>query len=101
MEENLTERENLALKRAEERVRDTEVRRKLDDIELDIVWGKIAKRYFSKSVSWLYNKLNGIDGNGGEGGFTPEELEQLRGALYDLSARIRKAADNLQPTSQN
>ena len=93
MEENLTEREKLALEKARKRVRDTEVRRKLDDIELDIVWGKIAKRYFS--VSWLYNKLSGIDGNGGEGGFTSEELEQLRGALFDLSDRIRKAAEKL------
>ena len=95
MEENLTEREKLALEKARKRVRDTEVRRKLDDIELDIVWGKIAKRYFSKSVSWLYNKLSCIDGNGGEGGFTSEELEQLRGALFDLSDRIRKAAEKL------
>ena len=39
--------------------------------------------------------INGIDGNGGVGGFTPEEAEQFRGALYDVAERIRRVADNL------
>jgi hypothetical protein len=43
----------------------------------------------------LYHKLNGIDGNGGKGGFTEEESQQLKGALCDLSERIRRAADQL------
>lgn len=59
------------------------------------VLGRLSRRYFGKSVSWFYNKLNGIDGNGGEGGFTHEELQQLKGALCDLADRIRRAADNL------
>ena len=83
------------MKKVREHVRDTEVRRKLSDISTDIVLGKIARRYFGKSVSWFYNKMNGIDGNGGEGGFTPEELQQLKGALCDLADRIRRAADTL------
>ena len=37
--------------------------------------------------------MDGIDGNGGKGGFTPAEAEQLRGALIDLSNRIRHVAD--------
>lgn len=36
-----------------------------NDILLDVTWAKIAKRYFGKSPSWMYNKLNGTDGNGG------------------------------------
>ena len=39
--------------------------------------------------------MYGIDGNGGIGGFTPEEAEQLKGALIDLSNRIRHAANNI------
>lgn len=39
--------------------------------------------------------MYGIDGNGGIGGFTPEEAEQLRGALVDLSDRIRRAGYNI------
>lgn len=63
------------------------------DIALDISWAKLAKRYFDRSPSWIYHKIDGIDGNGGEGGFTEEEKEQFRGALYDLAERIRKTAD--------
>lgn len=65
----------------------------------------IAEHYFGKSVAWLsqrlngtlvrawlYNKLNGIDDNGG---FTEKEKELLRGALFDLSERIRRAAETI------
>ncbi|MCL1936768.1 MAG: DUF5053 domain-containing protein [Candidatus Azobacteroides sp.] len=74
----------------------TSVSALLQDIRVDITWSKIARRYFNKSASWLYNKMNGIDGNGGEGDFTCSERLQLKNALYDLSERIRKAADNLE-----
>ena len=58
-------------------------------------WREVANTYFDRSASWLYHKLDGIDGNGGVGGFTDKEKEQLRGALVDLSDRIRRAADNI------
>ena len=75
--------------------KDSKVRQKLNDIDLNISWGRLARDYFDKSASWFYNKLNGIDGNGGEGGFTPAELQQLKCALCDLAERIRHAADSL------
>lgn len=73
----------------------TQAKEKLKDILLNINIAKLAKQYFNRSSGWLYHKLDGIDGNGGTNDFSPEELEQLRGALYDLSDRIRKAADTL------
>lgn len=66
-----------------------------NDILLDVTWAKIAKRYFSKSPSWMYNKLNGTDGNGGVGGFTGAGTGQLKEALPDLSTRIRAVAERL------
>lgn len=63
----------------------------LDELE----WSPIAKRYFKKSPSWIYNKLKCRDGNGGIGGFTDEEAMQLRGALCDIADRIRQAADRI------
>ena len=39
--------------------------------------------------------MYGIDGNGGVGGFTEQEAGQLKGALIDLSERIRRAAENI------
>ena len=73
----------------------TTMKTKLSDILLSITWRDIARRYFGKSSSWLYHKMDGIDGNGGQGGFNEEEAEQMRGALIDLSNRIRRAAENL------
>ena len=60
-----------------------------------ISWREFANTYFQRSSSWFYHKLDGIDGNGGEGGFTPQEAEQMRGALIDLSNRIRRAAESI------
>ena len=69
-------------------------KQQLADIALDVTWSKIAKRYFGKSASRIYNKWNETDGNGNVGGFTDEEKELFRGALYDLSDRIRRTADD-------
>ena len=78
------------------KLRDMEtMKMKLNDILLSITWRDIAHRYFGKSSSWLYHKMDGIDGNGGKGEFSPEEARQLQAALYDLSDRIRAAADRI------
>ena len=75
--------------------KDNTVKQRLQDILLSVSWRDIANTYFDRSASWLYHKLDGIDGNGGVGGFTDKEKEQLRGALIDLSDRLRRAADNI------
>lgn len=72
------------------------MKEQLQDIYLDISWRELSRNYFDKSVSWLYNKLNGRDGNGGRGDFSHEEALQLKGALIDLSDRIRRCADTIQ-----
>lgn len=71
----------------------SDMKKRLSDINLSVSWMDFANRYFHKSSSWFYHKMDGIDGNGGRGGFTPEETEQLRGSLFDLSNRIRRAAE--------
>ena len=68
----------------------------LSDLLISISWADLANRYFNRSRSWLYHKLDGIDGNKKPTAFTDEEREQLRGALIDLSDRIRRAADSIQ-----
>ena len=44
-----------------------DVKSKMSDILVAISWREIARTYFGKSSSWLYHKLDGIDGNGGIG----------------------------------
>lgn len=73
----------------------SDVKQKLSDIVMKITWREIAHDYFGKSSSWLYHKLDGIDGNGGRGGFTKDELNTLKYALTDLSTKIKAAAERL------
>lgn len=74
---------------------DTQVKNSLREIYLYITWGKFSNTYFNRSSSWLYNKFNGTDGNGGQGGFTEAEKEQFKTSLLDFSEKIRRIAENL------
>lgn len=74
--------------------RDT-MKARLQDILLAISWSDLSKTYFGKSNSWLYHKLDGMDGNKKPTEFSIEEMYILKGALVDLSERIRRAADNI------
>lgn len=71
------------------------MRQKLSDLLVAISWADLSRTYFGKSNSWLYHKMDGRDGNGKPTSFTPEEAQILKGALVDLSERIRKAADSI------
>ena len=59
----------------------TDMKKKLSDVLMAISWREFANTYFQRSSSWFYHKMDGIDGNGGQGGFNEEEAEQMRGAL--------------------
>jgi hypothetical protein len=76
----------------------TDMKQRVSDIYLAVSWREIKRDYFKngKSMSWFQHKMSGIDGNGGTGGFTQDEAEQLRNALFDLSDRIRRAANNIE-----
>ena len=71
------------------------IKQRLADILMVISWREIARQYFGKSSSWLYHKLDGINGNGGKGGFTDEERQKLKDSLLDLSSRIKQAAEEI------
>lgn len=72
-----------------------DMKQRVKDILLSVSWREFSNTYFERSSSWFYHKMDGIDGNGGKGGFTEQEVEQMRGALIDLSNRIRHAAENI------
>lgn len=71
------------------------MKQKMADLLVAISWADLSRTYFGKSNSWLYHKMNGIDGNGKPTEFTFEEQAQLKGALFDLSDRIRRAAEQI------
>lgn len=68
---------------------------RLSDILVAVSWREIARTYFGKSSSWLYHKLDGIKGDGSDGGFSVQETQQLKSALNDLASRITDAASKL------
>lgn len=73
----------------------TDMKKRISDVQMAISWRDFANTYFQRSSSWFYHKMDGIDGNGGKGGFNEEEAEQFRNALFDLSSRIRRVAENI------
>ena len=68
------------------------MKKQLADLLVAISWADLARTYFGKSSSWLYHKMDGVDGNGKPTSFT---TEILKGSLVDLSERIRRAADSI------
>lgn len=58
-------------------------------------WGNISKDYFGYSRGWIYQRLNGYDGNGKPAEFTPAQTETLREALRDIAAKLEAVADSL------
>lgn len=73
------------------------MKEQVNDILVEVSWGRISTDYFGKSRSWLSKKMNGKDFNGGKTNeFTSEEKELLRKALLDLSNRISRVAMNIE-----
>lgn len=68
---------------------------KLKEIMLYVKWGNISKDYFGFSRGWIYQRLNGYDGNGNECKFTDSQKETLKEALRDLAHKLNETADNL------
>ena len=80
------------LKNLEERVKNLHakvfVKKQLEEITEIISLKYIAKKYFGKTSSWLYNKINGAIVNGKPVYFTHDEILTLNGALQDISRKI-------------
>ena len=54
--------------------------------------GYIAKTYFGRSSTWLYQRLNGNVVNGKIAHFTCEEIKTFKAALADLGTKLSTAA---------
>lgn len=67
----------------------------LKDVVLYIKWGNISKDYFGFTRSWIYQRLNGYDGNGNPCGFTDSQKDTLRHALRDIARKLNETADKL------
>jgi hypothetical protein len=48
----------------------------------------VARRYFGKSRTWLYQRMNGNKVNGKTAFFTRAEREKLEDALHDIGKQL-------------
>lgn len=67
----------------------------IGDLVFYVKFGKISKEYFGYSSSWLYQRINGYDGNGNPCELTDEQRETFREALHSLARKIDSVADGL------
>lgn len=63
------------------------VKNQLGNVLMLISWREFARRYFGKSSSWLYHKLDGITE------FTETERLQMKSYLRYMAEELNKAAD--------
>lgn len=73
----------------EEEIND--VRQSLGDIPQILNMSYIAKHYFGKSRTWLYQRINGNKVNGKPVFFTIAERKQLQEALHDIGKKLSEA----------
>ena len=73
----------------------SEITNKLKGIITLLKWGNISKDYFGFSRGWIYQRLNGYDGNGNPCEFTDAQKETLRTALRDIACKLNAVADEI------
>lgn len=64
------------------------LRKQLGNLPEIINLSSVARRYFGKSRTWLYQRINGNKVNGKTAYFTRAELRQLQEALQDISKQL-------------
>ncbi|GHV29922.1 hypothetical protein FACS1894177_01630 [Bacteroidia bacterium] len=68
------------------------VREQLKEISEIVSISYIAKKYFNKNRSWIYQKINGNLKNGKPAKFSPSEISTFNFALQDVSKKIGSIA---------
>ena len=64
------------------------IRELLSDVPSILCMSYIAKHYFGKSRTWLYQRMNGNLVNGKPAFFTVSERKQLQDALHDIGQKL-------------
>lgn len=74
---------------------DINMKEKLAEIQDVISLSYIAKHYFNKDKSWLYQRINGTVVNGKPAAFTDQELALFSDALRDIGSKISGASNSI------
>lgn len=65
------------------------MRQVLKPILLIVSWRQFARKYFNRSASWLYHKIDGVDP------ITDGERLKFKQSLLSLSDEIRDVANKI------
>jgi len=68
------------------------IREQLKEVSEILSISYIAKKYFNKNRTWIYQKINGNLKNGKQAKFTDLEIETFNFALQDISHKIGSIA---------
>ncbi|MFT4205065.1 MAG: DUF5053 domain-containing protein [Chitinophagaceae bacterium] len=82
---------DLAVKQKEKGKQDIEeisLKIKLAEVSEIVSLSYIAKKYFNKQRTWLYQRINGNIVNGKEANFNDTEIKTLNFALKDISKKL-------------
>ena len=71
-----------------DRLEENTIKLQMQEVASIISLSYLAKRYFNKSRSWLYQRMNGNIVNGKPARFTEDELAILNSALKDISKKL-------------
>lgn len=73
----------------------TDMKKRVKNINVVISWPTFARTYFNTTWPCFRRKMEGVDGEGGVGGFNELETDQMCDGLIDLANRIRRAAEDI------
>lgn len=74
--------------KVEQKIDETAIKQQLNDVIEILPLSYIAKNYFHKSASWLYQRINGYEVRGKVYELKPHEIETLRTAIQEISRKF-------------
>ena len=76
-------------------IEETKIKMQLMEVTEIVSLSYIAKKYFNKTRTWLYQKVNGNKVNGKAAVFTQEEISTLNFAIQDISKKLSSTVISL------
>jgi hypothetical protein len=83
------------VKKANELIRQVNIRLQMEDILKAVSMSYISENYFHKSRSWFNQRLNSSRVNGIPVSFSSEELNKLSFALDELGTKMKETARSI------
>jgi len=79
---------NISMQESDRTMEEIRIRYQLISNREIIPFAYIARNYFNKSRTWLYQRINGNKVNGKPAEFSPTEAATFNHALQDISKRL-------------